>query len=74
MHCLAVLQRLSLRGRLQSKMIHLGALDVVLKLLELLVARHSSILAAAKVGTQAGGCEQLVPAGPPGPRDARLLD
>ena len=41
MHCLAVLQRLSLRGRLQSKMIHLGALDVVLKLLELLVARHS---------------------------------
>ena len=34
MHCLAVLQRLSLRGRLQSKMIHLGALDVVLKLLE----------------------------------------
>ncbi|CAJ1430707.1 unnamed protein product [Effrenium voratum] len=34
MHCLAVLQRLSLRGHLQSKMIRLGALDVVLKLLE----------------------------------------
>lgn len=34
MHCLAVLQRLSLRGRLQSKMIQLGALDVVLKLLQ----------------------------------------
>ncbi|CAK9015360.1 LisH domain-containing protein ARMC9 (Armadillo repeat-containing protein 9) [Durusdinium trenchii] len=34
MHCLAVLQRLSLRGRLQSKMIRMGALDVVLKLLE----------------------------------------
>ncbi|CAE7199419.1 armc9 [Symbiodinium natans] len=34
MHCLAVLQRLSLRGHLQSKMIQLGALDVVLKLLE----------------------------------------
>ncbi|CAE7254403.1 armc9 [Symbiodinium sp. CCMP2592] len=34
MHCLAVLQRLSLRGHLQSKMIQLGALDVVLKLIQ----------------------------------------
>eukprot|EP00930_Biecheleria_cincta_P020428 TRINITY_DN15376_c0_g1_i1.p1 TRINITY_DN15376_c0_g1~~TRINITY_DN15376_c0_g1_i1.p1 ORF type:complete len:1154 (+),score=252.78 TRINITY_DN15376_c0_g1_i1:125-3463(+) len=33
MHCLAVLQRLSLRARLQSKMIALGALDWVLHIL-----------------------------------------
>lgn len=39
MHCLAVLQRLSLRGRLQSKMIQLGALDVVLKLLQSVIAK-----------------------------------
>jgi len=60
MHCLAVLQRLSLRWQLQSKMIELGALDWVLKILQSVKKADSEF-----DGNGAGGWCRLGPGGGP---------